>query len=569
MLLSGQAAQLTWYPGSIRPYTSLWHIILRVTALNRLRSGELPSWPTALSATGHIARTLYPLHNAVAAIDTAKLAVALGESPSVFRWSHFGTLAPWLRFLVIPGYRICLSCLAHGYHSALFSLRLFDNCPVHLEPLLAHCQCGQKFKATISAADFKRAGNCMCYQQPYFTCESCRCPTLDASLTAVFDPVVHWLEQLSRVIRPTQTSHLINDEIAARLDLLFEWTEVLGLYYPASFTRPKSAARHVFHTRTSGNLQGIKLREPCVISSEQASSLWKNTPSTWTYRAMCRYLRRHLPRSVERRALELISSPDPLTTAQLLRSDRSAETAYAEMLWAHNIEPHVHERRWPYRYPHLAEWPQRWIGTFSTTTISPGAARIWLEYHTAAASMLALWRVACAQASAVAQSGADDRDSTRKILSSPCDWSAVQKTNGTVHFLCVSSSTFRFSAPSRPNKQARCESLRKANEVIRRAMLDACTGSCLTWTDREGWFVAASASPTNNVCRRHRLLGFKENKPLFWIFQDNNQFVARLCQTKLQAFGVTAKDAIFALRCGFRQYARLYDSVGLGEICQQ
>lgn len=566
MLPAGQAAQLTWYPGSIRPYASLWHTILRVTALNCLRSGEVPAWPTALSATGRTQRSLYPMHNAAAAIDTAALAIALGESPSVFRWSHFGALAPWLSFLVTPGFRICLSCLAQGYHSALFSLRLFDNCPLHHQPLLAHCRCGRMFKATISVADFKRAGNCMCYQQPYFTPESCRCPTLDPSLAGVFDPVVHWLEQLSQVIRPTQTRSLINDEIPARLSLLSEWSEALGLDYPASFMRPKSVARHMFHIRTSGNFQGIKLREPCVVTSRQASSLWKNTPSTWTYRAMSRYMRRHLSRGAEYWALELMGSPDPIATAQLLRSDRRAECAYAEMLWANNIEPHVHERRWPYRYPHSAQWPKRWIGAFVPTKTSLGAAQCWLEYHTAGASMLALWRAACAQASTVAQTGTDERESTRKILSCPCDWSAVQKADGTLHFLCLSTGTFRFSAPSRPDKRARSEGIRKAREATRQAILDACTGPCLTWTEREGWYVTASASPTNNGCRRQRLLGFKENKPLFWIFQDDNQFVARLCRTKLQAFGTTARDAIGALRCSLRQYARLYGSVSPGSI---
>lgn len=197
-------ARLTWYPGSIRPYASLWHTILRVTALNSLRTGDLPDWPTALSATGRTQRSLYPLHNATAVINTDALAISLGEAPGVFRWSHFGALAPWLRLGVTPGFRLCLPCLAEGYHSALFSLQLLNTCPIHGTPLLARCRCGRPFRDSLSPSDFARAGSCACYQLSYFTPESCRCPTLPVGLTSVFDTVVDWLEGLSQLVRPAQ-----------------------------------------------------------------------------------------------------------------------------------------------------------------------------------------------------------------------------------------------------------------------------------------------------------------------------------------------------------------------------
>ena len=44
-------ATLTWYRGSIRPYTSLWHTLMRVAALNGHKAGELPGWPAGLTAT--------------------------------------------------------------------------------------------------------------------------------------------------------------------------------------------------------------------------------------------------------------------------------------------------------------------------------------------------------------------------------------------------------------------------------------------------------------------------------------------------------------------------------------
>ena len=42
-----QVANMTWYPGSVRPYASLWHTVMRVAALSPARELR-PSLPAQM-----------------------------------------------------------------------------------------------------------------------------------------------------------------------------------------------------------------------------------------------------------------------------------------------------------------------------------------------------------------------------------------------------------------------------------------------------------------------------------------------------------------------------------------
>jgi hypothetical protein len=130
--------RLTWHAGSVLPYASLWHTVQRVCALNCLRSRELPN------AAGRALGSRFLLDNRGNSVDVALLAKWIGETPEVFRWSHLGALPGWVRaVLVTPNPRVCLSCLAVGYHAALFSVRLLDVCPIHGCVGAAHRYSGQ------------------------------------------------------------------------------------------------------------------------------------------------------------------------------------------------------------------------------------------------------------------------------------------------------------------------------------------------------------------------------------------------------------------------------------------
>ncbi len=121
--------RLTWHRGSILPYASLWHTVLRACALNALHPADLPT--TSARPT----RTVDLLDIQASKIDVAALARALGEPPSAFDWSTLDALPAALRVaLAVPQPRVCLACMASGYHSALFSVATARRVPDSSHP---------------------------------------------------------------------------------------------------------------------------------------------------------------------------------------------------------------------------------------------------------------------------------------------------------------------------------------------------------------------------------------------------------------------------------------------------
>ena len=564
--------RLTWHPGSIRPYASLWHTVLRVTALNSLRVGDLPNWPTARNPQGRTQHSLYPLYNDSAPVDTHALACSLGESPAIFRWSHFGALAPWLRFIVTPGFRLCLSCLADGYHSALLSLRLLDVCPIHRTPLLTRCHCGRPFADRLSQADFNRAGSCACYQQSFFTRETCRAPTLGITQTQVFDPVIDWLEQMSQLIGPADwRAQARMGEKPAWHSQLYARSESLGLAYPTCFPKPTLSPLRVLTVHASAQLPFSNRAEPNPPMKVPAqSSFWANSPATWTYRAMTRHLRRHVVRRCEYWVSLFDGMNDSELLAALLRTDHNALLAFAEMLWVHSMEPQERNRRRSHRGPwHCTEAP--FHGQLAPTTLEPSddalpgavnplnpAARCWIEYHAAGTTMLALWREALDLASRVAHSEIDVSQLAPLDASFLCDWVAVTQPDQRVRFVGLSRKAPCFAMKELADKRARRDTLEKAQADLWHALLDVCSGPCLTWTQSGGWHVTDAARPVAFGWQRHRLLGLKDQKPQFWLFENGERFAARLCMAKLQTFAQTPRGAIEELRRCLPQYMRLF-----------
>lgn len=93
-------------------------------------------------------------HRPAYGIDRGRLAALLGESSEKFRWSTLDEAPACLRPTLFGAHaRVCPLCLAAGYHSDLFALRLLQTCPIHAVPLRAECYCGRAFPMTLSDPD--------------------------------------------------------------------------------------------------------------------------------------------------------------------------------------------------------------------------------------------------------------------------------------------------------------------------------------------------------------------------------------------------------------------------------
>ena len=341
--------------------------------------------------------------------------------------------------------------------------------------------------------------------------------------------------------------------------MLFECSESLGLAWPACFAKPLQATGWILAVDASAPLLGTNKRAAVPAMDMPARpSYWTHSPATWTYRAMSRHLRRHVVRRQLGQGMQLFNAwADPQHLAHLLRTQRSAMAALAEMLWTLQMEPQAPTRRWPYRNP-WCSGADPFHGRLAPASMVPSRDALpgvpcpltapawrWIEYHAAAHVMVALWREALAQARAMANAGWDRgaHDS-----SSRCDWSVQVQQDGSLRFRGLSANTLGWSQRPSPDKSARRNAWRQAQQERWERLLAVCSGPCLSWTPGEGWYVTAAARPAAQAWRRHRLAGVTGERAQFWLFHDGARFAARLCSVRLQAFGATPRRAIEALR---------------------
>jgi hypothetical protein len=557
-------ARLTWYPGTVLPYASLWHTLRRVAALNRLQLIDLRR--LALGARAWRSPLPDLLHNEGDAIDTQALERLLGETPQALAWSHVGQAAPWMRLLFTPGLRICPACLAAGYHSALLSLRLLGACPIHGLPLRSHCHCGRGFSARFAAQDWLCAGSCPCGALAFFTPQTCRRPTLRACATTALEPVVRWLQQCAAVLtlrQPDAADQQGDDATWSRCAA--QWCRALGIDYPACFLQPPGQAAYtavVWHRRPS----------PAMASTRSASPPQPRTSAQTAdvvvYRAMARHLRRHVVGRSERWVARFRQSGNLLDIARLLAGQPRAVLSLAEVLWARQVEENVEQRRWPYRSVAGPDpiWLRRERLVLDHASQSrPACARLddssrqWLEYHAAALTLSTLWGQALSRAVMAARTGVADWGLNCCGLSQLCAGAAAIDPDGRLRFVAIAASGTVMRVPPRPDKAQR---RRAATEEPLNRLLRACQGPCMTWSARDGWRVAPSRIPGDGAFRRHRLLGIAAVRPHFWLFTAGGDIVARHCTVAMQALGGTPRQAIEALRAGVRHHVRLYGRVG-------
>lgn len=565
-------ARLTWHRGSSLPYASLWHTLQRVAALNALRANELvdlvvlPVQPGA-SGLPRLANLLCNTSDTqppLPAIPISALAVCLGEEPEAFQWSHLGDVPVGWRRLVHSGFRVCPQCLANGFHSALLSIRLLQACPIHGCGLFRHCVCGRPFSARLTPRFLRNEGYCECGRMRLFTKQTCRRPTMSVVDTQSLQPVATWIECLSQIATPDMSPRRVDAKgvpAAGWLNNLARWSYELGLDYPECFVKPPAESPGLIASSSHGGARLDPLsrrRKKHPEPRELRDRYWWSEPATDVYRAWCRHLRRHVLIGADRIARRFIEEPDPLQMARAMRSDRRAVGAFVDLVFAHSLEPAVGRRRWPYR-------PVDFDGSHYLPVVGVydlGLSRTlnreqenWLRYHAAAALILSRWKSAQRAAAQAEATGLAD------WCLSECDddrsWSLRFKADELEFFSLQGRSMYDLALASRDKHGRRADAVQAVKDRFTRIRA-RCEGPCLTWKVNQEWVVQQGALPERLRIARHRLLGIAEERPSFWLFESGCLFVARACEFQLQALGVTARDAIDALRKAIRRYRMRY-----------
>lgn len=297
------------------------------------------------------------------------------------------------------------------------------------------------------------------------------------------------------------------------------------------------------------------------------------------YRALTRHLRRHVARGSESFGIEFLLHPNPLQMAAVLRENRSAMAAFAELLFCRAIEPGVLDRRWPWRRP------DNHVGGIWIRQVQPRAKALpavspevqaALAQQVASATVTHAWRWAQGVAiNAVCTGIADWRGACE-----PLDGSTGRATGPSVSLphapawaAALGGASLRFvsAAPAAsldwsmptPDKAARVQRWRR-DAAARRATQDAArTGLCLQWSLDLGWQVLEAAHPGAGAVKRHRLLGAGKPDDKFWLFESEGHFVARACAAKVQTLGETPGEAITRLRFALLQFRGRYAAPAL------
>ena len=571
-------AGLTWYAGSVLPFASLWHTVLRVAALNALRPRELP-YSAAYVGTTPLTqfRAVDLLFNEAEAcrgdaVSTSTMAQWLGEREEVFAWAHLGGLPRDNRFVLQASPRLCPQCIALGYHSALFSVRLLEACPIHGCELQSACSCGRPLDARMTTAMLARTGNCPCGKVALMTPGTCRRPTMPKQDAELLGPVADWLQRLSRVGMPRVHANSVNSDIDARwLAHVRDWCDVHELGYPACFVdHPRQPGLRIVTTigavakpSPAADRRRARQRPTDAVDWPGEGNYWYENPATAAYRGMLRYLRRHVTRGADRFANEFLGKPDPLRMARTMREFPVAKLAFAEMIWCLRLEPNVAWRRWPYRP--IAQRPDGdRICRIDVALASPsldGQGNLvwpmysWSEYQACRSMMLSHWREAQRLANDAVRTGiADWRPAP---VEDDCRWSTAA-VDGGIRFVSMEAQAAQDWALPLPDK-ARRKAL-YGERCVRRLqdIKDACSGPCLTRRGNGEWHVVESLPLARGRADRHRLLGVGSERPKFWLYEAAHGYVARACNVKVQAHADSPKEAIESLRQAMSRYQRSY-----------
>lgn len=560
---------LTWYRGSIRPYASLWHTLIRLGALNRLKLSELPDRPANSKGRRAARNTWYPLFNEANTTDTKKISIALGESPICMHWSHLGQVPPWFRSHFTNHLRFCQTCLSQGYHSSLYSLRLLDACPIHGEPFFDSCKCGKVIGNKIKSSDFRQYARCACGITTFIDSENCRIPKIAVEQTRVLDEIAAWLEELASVIKPGPYRVERFSRVVTPINLdISTLCDVFEIRYPEHLINTVSH-RHSLSIARGGPFHGV-VPKPEKDDYQEVDKYWRqDSPATWTYRSICRHLRRHCatddPRIGRKYSVPFVYGSE----FEKLIQDPKFAAAYTEAEWAKHLDRNARERRWPYRDP-WADRNQKFIGQLELfgepdwlnhQKVS-SSTKTWLEYHWAAYCMLCIWVYYKNSTDRIVSGG------NRWMFDEPSafpvwDWAAKLHPDGSALFACVKASP---SLP--PSRRHKTKSVRTGEQQIlelqrAKVVQDACKGPCLTWNQRDGWNVTTAEAPGNMTCKRLTLLGSFKDRPKFWLFQAaDGGYIARLETVALQVAEQSPREAISLLRTAYAQYERTYPSEG-------
>jgi hypothetical protein len=194
-------SRYTWRRGSIPPFSSLWITVLRFSLLNRPKFDSLNEDLQGQEAA-RMRRSIkfgsdlpWPLHRT---IDLSSFAKMLDEPLEAFRWASVGDFPQGIQVLFSRNTKVCLSCMAQGFHTVIFSARCIRCCPHHGDILIYNCpDCGSLFDDRTKPSSDLAPRICKCGRN-WLSMRLARNPPFDKDRDEAMNDVVRWAEDAGR-----------------------------------------------------------------------------------------------------------------------------------------------------------------------------------------------------------------------------------------------------------------------------------------------------------------------------------------------------------------------------------
>lgn len=551
------SSRLTWYPGSILPYTSLWLTLMRVTSLNRLRVEQVNWLVSDPSSTHGLRSNTTWFRNCGSEACIARLSQMLGEPPEAFRWSTAGYAPAWARELFSDTPRVCRQCLEKGYHSGLFALRLLEECPIHGCAFMEHCQCGANFPDRLSAIDCMSDGVCRCGKLGFFTAETCRRPLADPEMTRPLEPVVAWLSGLSNTLRVKQIGRVKSrSKLPEWSRSIAYWSALLEMDYPGCFAQLETRRLSVSWHRGSHQIKEksalLQGWTPKQIHQNKDGGLTIRQPSA-LYSSLSRHIRKHLAVNAHVWIRRFQASADPLEIAKLMGESREAFMAFAYMLWVRETDP---QREWKFSEGRgsmgqssagAQEGPAH--ASMRCSKRRPEIQAIqWLDDRVTIATLFDLWHTALDRAFNALTNGCADWTALNCVDLLP-EVVAQRSNDGALGVLELRAqrSLPAWAEGSRRTKQDRILSRKLSFDQRLARVMSESPASGFEWAG-EGWTKAKLLMPDEGPMRTLRL--FKTGWPSHpvWLYRSGSQFVVQSRLVGAQTKGNSMKAAFASMR---------------------
>lgn len=561
---------LTWYPGSILPYSSLWFTVMRIAYLNHLGVWELND--LLYEKTLHLPiDTHQVVHvDGIGSItDKNRLAYFLGESESAFNWSQLGGSPQWVYPLIYPHHRICTECIKIGYHSSIYSIKLLEVCPIHGCKFITSCECGKAFPNSLVQRDLINPCHCRCGRFEFLSKESSRFPAVNADFTRPLEPIASWLDCIKTIVRsPTSAPSMGRNEIPNWAALIPKWCNHFGIIYPSCFTHFDAPIKN-----STTKASGIKPSTTDPIETEKrfraaySSNSLEPHPDVHNviYSSFSRHLRHHVAIDSHLWIKKFQESGKPLEISRWITESKAAFFGFAYMLWLREINASMNKSSQTTKYPrpHASRTSaSSGSSSYSTTHVPKLGQKVigetqqvnWIRTHQYFAYLQNIWLVALRRAVDAIEPGEASWGYLKNSIFVP-ELIAHRDSNGLLDLLEIQiEKNDCLIEPPRPGRKGQ----RIAAEQQRLARLLNCfqdeTLENYLTRDDEVWREVSPMAPDGKLFRQWNLINSGIFRHPFWLFSSGEFFVARSRILPLQFCKVTTSSAVVKLRKGSISY---------------